>query len=200
MRFDCQSLACCGLALFLSVSLAACQSGPDVALAKPGAGATSPALRLLHRQAAAGDVKVQAYLGAMYASADGVALDYRRARYWEEKAAQQGDAKSQYNLGVLYARGLGGEQDLQRAVDWFRRAANQGLAEAQLHMGLMREKGWGIRHCPYAASSWYFRAGETFLAQNNVAMARRALAAINRILPGYYLASELSDEIFMYTP
>lgn len=200
MKVDFRILAGCGLALLLATSLAACQSGPDAALAKPGAGATSPGLRLLHRRAAAGDLKAQAYLGALYASGRGLALDYRRARYWEEKAARQGDAKSQYNLGVLYARGLGGEQDLRRAVTWFRRAANQGLAEAQLHMGLMREKGWGIRHCPYAASSWYFRAGETFLAQNNVAMARRAASAINRILPGYYLASELSDEIFMYTP
>jgi TPR repeat protein len=200
MRPDLPKRVIQGCVLVLLVMLAACQTGAGDRLAQPGAGATSPALKLVHQSAREGNLKAQVYLGALYASGDGVAVDYARARYWEEKAAEQGDAKSQYNLGVLYARGLGTPQDLPRAVYWFRKAADQGLAEAQLHMGLMREKGWGIHRCPYAASAWYFRAGESFLEKNNVAMAQRALAAIKRLLPNYYLANELSDEIFMYTP
>jgi hypothetical protein len=200
MRSGLQRIVARGWILLVVTMLAGCQTGAANRLAQPGKGATSPTLSLVHQSARDGNLKAQAYLGALYASGDGVAVDYARARYWEEKAATQGDAKSQFNLGVMYARGLGTSEDLPRAVYWFRKAADQGLAEAQLHMGLMREKGWGIHRCPYAASSWYFRAGESFLEKNNVAMARQALAAIRRLLPHYYLATELSDEIFLYTP
>jgi TPR repeat protein len=190
-----------GLVLLWVAALGGCQTGPDAGLSRPAAGVASPELVQLHREGRGGDLRAQVMLGAMYGSgAGGLPRDPARAYFWTRRAAEQGNGRSQYNLGVFYAEGQGTQRNLQQAVYWFRKAAHQGLAEAQLHMGLMRAKGWGLHRCPYAASSWYFRAGESYLARGDFRMARYAAVEINRLLPGYYLGTELEDEIFLFAP
>jgi hypothetical protein len=190
-----------GMFLLWVVALIGCQSGPSGELARPPSGTARPELLKLHREGRHGDLRAQALLGMMYGSGvGGLPRDGRRALYWTRLAAEQGNGQSQYNLGVFFAEGLGTQQNLERAVYWFRRAAKQGLAEAQLHMGLMREKGWGIHRCPYAASYWYFQAGESYLVRGDFGKARYAADEIDRLLPGYYLGTELADEIFLYAP
>lgn len=147
--------------------------------------------------AASGDVAAQARLGTLYASGATVRKDFSKAFHWQLKAAAQGHVISQYNVAVLYARGKGTNKNYRQAVHWFRQAAKSGMPQAQLHMGLMREKGWGLSRCPYAASNWYYRAGQTFIEQQNLKMAQHAQQEIQRILPGYYLARQLRDEIFL---
>ena len=152
---------------------------------------------MLLELAKSGDVAAQAWLGAMYGAGNGVKRDYVKSFYWQQKAAKQGHSVAQYNIAVLYARGRGVAKSNEEAAYWFRQAAEAGMPQAQLHMGLMHEKGWGTIRCPYEASKWYYRAGQTFVEHNNLKMARHARRQIQRILPNYYLAQQLKDEIFL---
>jgi len=145
-----------------------------------------------------GNREAQAFVGAMYGSGQGVQLDYERALYWQRKAAEQGHVKAQYNVAVLYSRGLGTKQDLVEAAAWFGRAAEQGLPEARMHLGLFHEKGWVLRKCPYAASGQYYLAGRDYLKRGNIGGAKKALAEMQRVLPGYYMAAELEAEIYVH--
>lgn len=147
--------------------------------------------------AKSGDVAAQARLGAMYGAGNSIKRDYEKSFYWQQKAAKRGHIIAKYNIAVLYARGRGVAENKKQAVYWFRQAADAGMPQAQLHMGLMREKGWGVSRCSYEASKWYHRAGQTFIERRNLKMAQHAQQQIQRILPGYNLAQQLKDEIFL---
>jgi TPR repeat protein len=164
-------------------------------LQRSGEGAAAETMLL--DLAKSGDVAAQAYLGAMYGAGNGVERDYKKSLYWQQKAAKQGHIVAQYNVAVLYARGNGVTKSNEEAVYWFGQAAEAGMPRAQLHMGLMYEKGWGTNRCPYEASKWYYRAGQTFIEHRNLKMAGHAQQQIQRILPDYYLAQQLRDEIFL---
>ena len=170
----------------------------DQAVKLHRSGKAAAAASALEKLARKGDANAQAYLGAMYGVGDGVKRDTGLALKWQLKAAEQGHVLAQYNAAVLLARGDKNSRDLKEAAKWFQKAGEAGLPEAQLHMGLMHEKGWGITRCPYEASKWYHRAGMSFLAQNNVKMAVHARDKIIRLLPDYYLATQLTDEIFLH--
>jgi TPR repeat protein len=189
------------LALLIScapIGQVAAAAGFDQAVRWHRAGKSVQAVNALTTLAEKGDVDAQAYLGAMYGSGNGVARNLPLALKWQRRAAGKGHVLAQYNTAVLLARGVNGSRNLKEAVKWFRKAGEAGLPEAQLHMGLMHEKGWGITRCPYEASKWYYRAGMTFLSQNNLKMAIHARDNIQRLLPDYYLATQLSDEIFLH--
>lgn len=47
----------------------------------------------------------QRILGARYESGDGVSIDFDKAIYWYQLAAEQGDAEAQKNLGVMCSKG-----------------------------------------------------------------------------------------------
>ena len=170
----------------------------DEAVSLHRSGKSAQALAALTDLASKGSADAQFYLGAMYASGNGVKRDTAQALKWQLKAAEQGHVLAQYNAAVLLARGDKSSRNLKEAAKWFEKAGEAGLPEAQLHMGLMHEKGWGITRCPYEASKWYYRAGMSFLQHNNVKMAIHARDSIFRLLPDYDLGTQLSDEIFLH--
>jgi len=55
--------------------------------------------------------KSQFFLGFMYHSGRGVAVNYSMAKKWYSLSASQGYALAQYHLGSLYAEGKGMHQD-----------------------------------------------------------------------------------------
>lgn len=198
--------------VLMAAGLTACQSAPSgkvegqesadyvAAMAAFQRGDQRKGFALLAQAAKQGHRDAQAILGAAYAAGEGVPRDLPKGLALQLDAARQGHVRAQYNVGVMYFRGLGTAADMDQAVRWMSAAAEQGLAEAQLHVGLMHEHGWGVVRCPYQASRWYYAAGGSFIAQGNIRLARHAANAIQRVLPGYYLGTELSDEIFLATP
>ncbi|MGE0237990.1 MAG: tetratricopeptide repeat protein [Parvibaculaceae bacterium] len=68
---------------------------------------------------------------------------YKRAHYWDKKAAAQGHASSQTRLGMMYHEGLGVEPDPEAAVYWWQQGARQGNKVAQYMMGVAHHKGEG---------------------------------------------------------
>jgi TPR repeat protein len=74
-----------------------------------------------------GDASSQNTLGVMYAKGVGVPVNYVRAAYWFQKAADQRYAAAIYHLGVLYKAGPDGiHQDLARADNYFTASALAG--------------------------------------------------------------------------
>jgi TPR repeat protein len=68
----------------------------------------------------------------MYYHGHGVDVNYKKAREWYEKAAEQGRAEAQYNLGVMYYHGKGVDQSDSMAMRWYAKADAQGFEGAQV--------------------------------------------------------------------
>ena len=82
---------------------------------------------LVQMAAEKGDASSQNALGVMYAKGIGVPLNYVRAAYWFQKAADQRYAAAIYHLGVLYKAGPDGiHQDLAKADNYFTASALAG--------------------------------------------------------------------------
>ena len=90
---------------------------------------TAPQIvRLIRAAAERGDAASQNTLGVMYAKGVGVPINYVRAEYWFQKAADQRYAAAMYHLGVLYKAGPAGiKQDLSKANDYFTASALAGF-------------------------------------------------------------------------
>ena len=85
------------------------------------------AVLVVQMAAQKGDASSQNTLGIMYAKGIGVPLNYVRAAYWFQKAADQRYAAAIYYLGVLYKSGPPGiHQDLARASNLFTASALAG--------------------------------------------------------------------------
>ena len=85
-------------------------------------------VRLIQTAAERGDAASQNTLGVMYARGVGVSVNYVRAAYWFQKAADQRYAAAMYHLGVLYKVGPDGiRQDLSKANDYFTASALAGF-------------------------------------------------------------------------
>ena len=64
-------------------------------------------------------------------------MDYAKAFFWLEKAANQGLPRARFDLGGLYESGNGVAQDAAKAATLYRGSAEQGYVAAQLHLGLL---------------------------------------------------------------
>ncbi len=85
-------------------------------------------VRLIQTAAERGDASSQNSLGVMYAKGIGVPVNYVRAAYWFNKAADQRYGAALYHLGVLYKVGPAGiRQDLSKANDLFTASALAGF-------------------------------------------------------------------------
>jgi TPR repeat protein len=121
-----------------------------------------------------GNAEAQLRLGMMHAAGKGVAVNYRLAAEWLEKAAAQGQAQAQSLLGWLYANGFGVEQDDQRAGQYYLQAAQGGLAKDQYMAGTMYRWGrYGVSSDLHEMVEWYMRS-----AQQNFAPAQYALGKL----------------------
>ena len=86
---------------------------------------------LLLAAASVGDSHAQNAVGFMTASGVGFARDYRLARAWFGKAADQQDPYGYVNLATLYREGLGVDRDIGQARQLYEQAAKRGLTAAQ---------------------------------------------------------------------
>ena len=68
-------------------------------------------------------------------------INYSRAAYWYNKAAEQGHLMAMNNLGNAYRKGTGVEQNFVKATQLIRKAAEQGINIAQLTFGDMYRDG-----------------------------------------------------------
>ena len=76
----------------------------------------------------------QHQVGFMYFEGFGVAVDYKLARAWFEKAAAQDDPMAVSQLGVMYCDGLGVTPSWRRAREYYQRAIALGNPQAVKNM------------------------------------------------------------------
>ena len=134
--------------------------GPAAAEVNLGAnaydkGRPSVALRYWLPLARQGNSKAQNNLGVMYERGHGVSKDYKKAKIWFGRAAQQDLAEAKVNLGLLYYSGSGVTQNFKKAFTLFSDAAQDQLPEANHMLGLLNYFGFGTLANPSAAKEYF---------------------------------------------
>ena len=77
----------------------------------------------------------QYQVGFMYCKGHGVAVDYKLARPWVEKAVAQDHPNAVCSLGVMYMNGEGVTRpSFRRARELFKRAIELGVSQAVANM------------------------------------------------------------------
>ncbi|MBS0469567.1 MAG: sel1 repeat family protein [Proteobacteria bacterium] len=95
-------------------------------------------VRAIQMAAQNGDAESQNTLGVMYSKGTGVVINYARAEYWFQKAADQRYAAALYHLGVLYKVGPPGiDQDLHKANDYMTSSALAGFRPTMNQLGAL---------------------------------------------------------------
>ncbi len=78
------------------------------------------------RQARAGELWAQNYVGHLYEAGQWVPQDYATAQIWYRRAAEAGFGPSQMSMAMLYSNGLGVERDQAESRRW----AMMGLTQS----------------------------------------------------------------------
>lgn len=69
-------------------------------------------------------------IGYFYMQGLGVEANYKKALYWNKRAARHGDRDAQCNLAEQYEKGLGTPQNWELAREWYRMSAKNGCRDA----------------------------------------------------------------------
>ncbi len=83
------------------------------------------------RLASSGDAHMQTLVGVHFLGKS----DFKLAKQWFSKAAEQGDATAQNGMGFLYQFGHGVEKNRKIANEYFLKSAKQGNADSQYWLG-----------------------------------------------------------------
>ncbi len=143
------------------------------------------------RQAEAGDIAAQAYIGYLYYKGEHLPQDYALAQRWLQAAALHGSADAQYNLGLVHAHGHGTAPDLQQAAQWYRQAAEQGHAPAQYKLALSYYYGDGQAQDLSQAAHWFDAA-----ARQDHVSAQMHLASMYNI--GQGIPQDIAQAAYWY--
>ena len=81
-----------------------------------------------------GNAQCQYQVGMMYCHGDGVAVDFKQARLWLEKAAAQDFPDAVDALGSMYTNGDGVTPSMRRARELYQRAIELGNSPAVENM------------------------------------------------------------------
>lgn len=130
------------------------------------------AIAEIRRQAEAGDVLAQHYLGYAYAEGLRVPANPAEGAAWYQRALTAGYLPSANNLGLLYQRGRLGTNNLARAVYYYRYAADRGLAQSQMNLGVLYRDGEGVPVDFQAARHWFELAADQGHAEAMVELGR----------------------------
>ena len=86
-----------------------------------------------------GHARCQNQVGWMYSKGRGVAVDYKQARPWLEKAAAQDQPTAVGHLGFMYHQGQGVIPSWRRARELYKRAIELGDSMAVGYMQILIE-------------------------------------------------------------
>lgn len=118
----------------------------------------------LIKEAENGDANKQFELGFVYKHGKGIPVDFLKAMYWFEKAAEQGHLEAQATLGSMYDDMhiyiKGKKRNSVKAKYWYEKAAEQGDVMSQYYLGELYFQGIGIPKNIVSAKYWYEKAAE----------------------------------------
>ncbi|MDN5100569.1 tetratricopeptide repeat protein [Aliarcobacter butzleri] len=90
------------------------------------------------------NAKAQGFIGIMYLHGMGVKQDFKEARKWLDKSANQGDMDSLNIIASLYAEGISVEQDYKKAIELYEKSANTGNISAKDSIAYLYATGKGV--------------------------------------------------------
>ncbi len=79
--------------------------------------------------------------GVFYADGLGIKQDYKKARYWFNKAAQRGDDMAMFRLALMYSEGLGVLSDIDESLNWLKKAVIAGNLDAKVLLAQVYSEG-----------------------------------------------------------
>ncbi len=112
----------------------------------------------LREAAAAGDVRAQFEVAAIFTEGRAVPQDYAAAAVWYERAAAAGFVPAQYRLGSLYENGDGVEKNLETAKLWYERAAEAGNRMSMHNLAALYAGGELGKQQFDSAAKWFEEA------------------------------------------
>ena len=118
-------------------------------------------LKQLEQLAEDGYMIAQRRLGVMYFNGEkNIDVNWKKAGYWYEKAANQNDAYSQNMMGCIYSiKNNDLSIDMQRAKEWFKLSAEQDYPNACWNLAVCYDSLSEPRDVQ-AAFYWYKKAAE----------------------------------------
>lgn len=99
------------------------------------------AYRLFLPMGESGNVFAQFALGKIYRFGQGQAVDYAKALYWYELAANQSYGVAQSHYGEMLELGLGTPTNMQQAKYWFKQACDNRCSEGCKHLARLNAVG-----------------------------------------------------------
>jgi S1-C subfamily serine protease len=142
-----------------------------------------------------GNRQAQYYLGLMYANGRGVPRDISAAAEWYFKAAQQGFALAQFNLGLLCAEFTSLCENDSPAKHRSQRAVKLGTDVTQFNHDVKDGSRGGTAKNQEIAIEWFYKSGLSYLAEKRFNGARKAVDAINNLIPEHPFEQELRQKI-----
>ena len=119
----------------------------------------------------------------------GETIDYREARMWLKKSAEQGHAAAMEQLGFLCERGLGGDFDIVAAKSWYEKAAEKGNVPAMVDLGSLYFQGdAGIEKDYQKALELFKRATKVWRSVDN--------ASQWKVLNAFYCLGQMYEKGF----
>jgi localization factor PodJL len=120
----------------------------------------------LRDAAAAGDVRAQFEVAAIFTEGRAVPQDYAAAAMWYERAAAAGFVPAQYRLGALYESGEGVEKNLETAKLWYERAAEAGNRMSMHNLAALYAGGQLGKQQFDSAAKWFEEAARRGLTDS----------------------------------
>jgi TPR repeat protein len=120
------------------------------------------AFREWRELAAGGDTASKFYLGLLYETGHGPALDVTQAINWYRQAAESGHAEAAWRLARLARQAGTLPADPQTMLAWVRQAAQGGIADAQYELGAYLAEGRLVPRDLEAAQHWFDAAASSF--------------------------------------
>ena len=155
------------------------------------------AVRWYRTAALQGNSVAQYNLGCMYEAGRGVGQDMAEAVSWYGKAAKQGLAIAQYKLGVLWSEGsIDRGSELQTKSQASRgQAPGKGGGDVDQDLAIIKPPVMGVAQNQERAFQWFYKSGLSYLEGRDSGGARRAVEAINKLVPGHALERQLQSKI-----
>lgn len=111
-------------------------------------------------KARAGQVIFQNDVGYFYDVGYGTTINYQKAVYWYQKAADQGNAYGIGNMGCMYKYGKYVKRNYAKAIKMLKEGGDKGNPDGYYELGDCYEKGIGVAKNLEKAYMYYRKAAD----------------------------------------
>lgn len=112
----------------------------------------------VEKNALDGDVESFVTLGDFYVTGYGCKLDYQKALYWYEKAANENNPDGLYKLALSYETGKIRKADYNLLFKYLQKAAEAGNSLAMVRLGELYETGERLKFDTIQSFYWFEKA------------------------------------------